>query len=87
MVDFNAAELVMLEEACRVLDRLEWLHAGGERDVAAGDTTVTLKVDDVDRQILRNADLLRKLLAALRVPDKHGRRPQRRAGARPVGAP
>lgn len=81
----NAAELAILTEACRAKDRLDKLdamvRAGSEQ--WAGNLVVT----DPDRRANATADTMKKLLAALRLPDPvTGRRPQYR-GPRGVQRP
>lgn len=89
------AELVMLEEACRIADRLEKLDEllrGEERvwarilvpqDETRGD--LTLVVDGALSEARQQANILKQLIAALRLPDEaSGKRPQQRGGARGV---
>lgn len=90
-------QLVQLEEACRAKDRLDKLDALLRGDV---DTWAKLVVDvNSDGQILElrltqaltqanaTANLMKQLLAALRLPDEAtGKRPQYR-GPRGVQAP
>ena len=87
----DAAQEVILLEACRAKDRLDDLDQMLRGDV---DTWVSLVHDaqtqDYELKVtatLANANatatLLKQLLAALRLPDKStGKRPQRRGGAR-----
>lgn len=77
---FNPAETALLEESCRIADRLDQLDAAlSGRDLSA-------ELDDDGGQVLRalaearqQANVLKQLVAALRVPDEAtGKRPQRR---------
>ena len=67
--DLDAAQLVQLEEACRAKDRLDRLN-----EVLA---------EDIDGRVLaqanNTANLMKQLLAALRLPDPQtGKKPQYR---------
>ena len=95
-------QLVQLEEACRAKDRLDEfdsiIHGKGVlnlmhfrmRDLFSDDeernVSVEVKFDNVISQSNATANLLKQLLAALRLPDEEGRRPQYR-GARGAQAP
>lgn len=86
-------QLVQLEEACRAKDRLDQLDLilGGEVDVwtrlvVRDDGGCELKIDAALTQANATANLMKQLLAALRLPDEEGRRPQYR-GARGAQAP
>jgi len=94
--DFGPAELVILEESCRIADRLDKL------DAALGDelgdwlvfrsnddgTEVRVVVDGVLSEARQQANILKQLIAALRLPDEaSGKRPQHRGGARGAYAP
>lgn len=93
--DLDATQLVQLEEACRAKDRLDKLD-----EVLRGDADVwlrlvhntrtedyELKVDAALTQANATANLMKQLLAALRLPDpQSGKRPQFR-GARGSQAP
>lgn len=86
-------QLVQLEEACRAKDRLDRLDA-----VLRGDesTWLSISAPEVGPMVLvvskalseanATANLMKQLLAALRLPDEEGRRPQYR-GARGAQAP
>lgn len=87
------AELVMLEEACRIADRLERLDEilSGEVDtwmrlqLPRGENVEELKlvVDGALAEARQQANQLKQLVAALRLPDEvSGKRPQQRGGAR-----
>ena len=89
--ELDAAELALLTEACRAKDRLDKLDrlARGELEawrpllvgLPAGSSVV---VDSLLTAEIRTADLLKQLLANLRLPDKSGRRPRRRGARRGV---
>ena len=92
-----AAELVLLEEACRIADRLDrldailtdpdasWLRLRVSEDTAE----VTVTVDAVLSEARQQANVLKQLITALRIPDEvTGKQPQRRGarGAYSTGA-
>lgn len=87
-------QLVQLEEACRAKDRLDKLDLVLRGDVDAwvsiaedyDGTPIALNVAPALAQANATANLLKQLLAALRLPDEEGRRPQYR-GARGAQAP
>ena len=95
-------QLVQLEEACRAKDRLDEFDRiiqgkgvlnlmrfrvlGITEDDDERQMTVLVKFDDVIARSNATANLLKQLLAALRLPDEDGRRPQFR-GARGAHAP
>lgn len=82
--NLNALQLVQLEEACRAKDRLDRLDAvlRGEESawmyVSIPDGgEAELKIDAALTQANTTANLLKQLLAALRLPDEvTGKRPQ-----------
>jgi hypothetical protein len=96
--DLDASQRVTLLEACRSKDRLDKLDELLRGDV---DTWASLVVDvNSDGQIFElrmtqalaqanaTANLLKQLLAALRLPDVvSGKRPQQRGGARGAYSP
>jgi hypothetical protein len=96
--DLDASQKVTLLEACRSKDRLDKLDELLRGDI---DTWATLVVDvNSDGQIFElrmtqalaqanaTANLLKQLLAALRLPDVvSGKRPQQRGGARGAYSP
>jgi hemin uptake protein HemP len=96
--DLDAPQKVTLLEACRSKDRLDKLDELLRGDI---DTWATLVVDvNSDGQIYElrmtqalaqanaTANLLKQLLAALRLPDAaSGKRPQQRGGARGAYSP
>lgn len=83
--DLDPAQEAVLTEACRAkdrLDRLDGMIRSGSQEWAGN-----LVVNDPARHAVRTADTMKKLLAALRLPDPvTGRRPQYR-GARGVQLP
>ena len=92
----DAVQKVQLEEACRAKDRLDKLDEllRGDVDVWAR-LTHSLRTEDYELKIdaalaLANstANLMKQLLAAMRLPDEEsGKRPQQRGGARGAYAP
>ena len=92
--ELDAAQLAQLTEACRAKDRLDKLDALLRGDVATWaevyvDTTgvpVSLRIDTALQRANDTANLLKQLLAALRLPDAAGKRPQYR-GPRGAQAP
>lgn len=92
--DLDAAQLVQLTEACRAKDRLDRLDdlLRGDVDtwaevyVNSDGAPVSLRIDSALQRANDTANLLKQLLAALRLPDASGKRPQRR-GPRGVQAP
>jgi hypothetical protein len=69
--ELDAGQLVQLLEACRAADRLDRLAVlidGSDDDLIGG----------AQRQAVATANLLKQLLAALRLPDAAGRKPQYR---------
>lgn len=87
--ELDAVQQVTLLEACRSKDRLDKLD-----EVLRGDVEVwarivddregstELKIDQALSQANSTANLLKQLLAALRLPDESGKKPQQRGGAR-----
>ena len=88
--NLDAVQLVQLTEVCRAKDRLDQLDRvlRGDVDVwlrLAEDSPVgdlELKVDAALAQANATANQMKQLLAALRLPDESGKRPQQRGGAR-----
>ncbi len=98
-------QLVQLEEACRAKDRLDEfdsiIHGKGvlnlmrfrlheSFDENGTYASVEVRFDSVITQANATANLMKQLLAALRLPDAAGKRPQQRGGARgayTTGAP
>ena len=85
--ELDATQLVQLEEACRAKDRLDKLDKILRGDVdrwtndvydAAGER-YELKIDAALTQANATANLMKQLIAALRLPDEAtGKRPQYR---------
>jgi ABC-type Na+ efflux pump permease subunit len=91
----DATQLVQLEEACRAKDRLDKLDALLRGDVEtwaavmhnARTEDYELKIDAALTQANATANLMKQLLAALRLPDSQtGKKPQYR-GPRGAQAP
>lgn len=89
--DLDAAQQVTLLEACRLKDRLDKLDELLRGDIDTWATLVhnlrtedyELKVDQALGAANSSANLMKQLLAALRLPDAtSGKRPQQRGGAR-----
>jgi hypothetical protein len=83
--ELDAVQLVQLEEACRAKDRLDKLDCllRGEVDAWARvfqtDVELVLKIDGALDKANTTANLMKQLLAALRLPDEQtGKRPIRR---------
>lgn len=85
----DAVQVVQLTEACRLKDRLDKLDLvlRGDVDVWARLTHRTrtedyeLHIDDAFAKSVSGSNQMKQLLAALRLPDEAGKKPQRR-GAR-----
>lgn len=75
--DLDAVQRVQLVEACRIKDRCDWLD--GQVRENPGDLALLTKAND-------SANQMKQLLAALRLPDAAGRKPQYR-GPRGAQAP
>ena len=90
--DLDAAQLAQLTEACRAKDRLDQLDlllrgsVATWAEVTVDGKPVSLRIDSALQRANDTANLMKQLLAALRLPDESGRRPQRRS-ARGVQAP
>ena len=78
--DLDPAQTVLLTEACRLKDRCDRLDAldRGHTDTLATVPGIILAAEAPDELATRTANTLKQLLAALRLPDNHGRRPGRR---------
>lgn len=86
--DLDAAQLLQLEEVCRTADRLEALDqllTGDASDWVeliekkGADGTVEVVVDKALSEARQQANILKQLIAALRLPDEAtGKRPQTR---------
>lgn len=95
--DIDAAQLVQLEEVCRAKDRLDKLDEilRGDTDTwatlvkarGADEGILEVRVSGVLMKANETANVMKMLLAALRLPDEAtGKRPQRR-GARGAYSP
>lgn len=95
--ELDAAQQVQLTEACRAKDRLDKLDGvlRGDADtwmslavdVNSGGSVYELRITNALVQANATANLMKQLLAALRLPDEaSGKRPQKR-GARGAYAP
>lgn len=93
--ELSAPQLAQLEEACRAKDRLDKLDTllRGDVDTWAHLThnlrtqDYELRIDEALKQANATANLMKQLLAALRLPDEAtGKRPQYR-GPRGAQAP
>ena len=101
--DLDPQQRVLLEEACRTVDRLDmlegklsgredaWVHlrTRAEGMVDGEDrVTIDLVVDNALSEARQQQNILKQLLAAMRLPDQaSGARPQQRGGARGAYAP
>ena len=92
--ELDPVQLVQLTEACRAKDRLDRLDELLRGDVALwvsivgeeGKGNLSLRVDAALDKANTTANLLKQLVAALRLPDADGKRPQYR-GPRGAQAP
>jgi hypothetical protein len=93
--ELEAPQLVQLEEACRAKDRLDQLDRVLRGDVESWSDAVyrestdryELKIDAALSKANETANLMKQLIAALRLPDAQtGKRPQYR-GARGAQKP
>lgn len=93
--DLDASQAVQLTEACRLKDRLDKLDQllRGDVDVWAKLThrlnteDYELRIDDAAKIANSTANQMKQLLAALRLPDEAGKKPQQRGGSRGSYAP
>ena len=98
--ELDPMQTVMLEEACRCADRLDkleeklsgredaWAHLLARMDFGDEDTRVIeLRIDGALSEARQQQNVFKQLLAALRLPDAAGVRPQQRGGARGAYAP
>lgn len=81
--DLDAAQLVQLEEACRIKDRCDALDLAVRTLQNEGDLKDYMSAVD---KANASANQMKQLIAALRLPDEHGKRPQYR-GPRGAQAP
>lgn len=84
--ELDPTQVVQLTEACRAKDRLDQLDAllRGEVSewsrIALPQGEYSLKIDDVLHKANTTANIMKQLLAALRLPDEQsGKRPQVRS--------
>ena len=94
--DLSASQRVQLVEACRAKDRLDKLDAllRGDADswcdlvmdIESDGRVFELRVTNALSKANETANLMKQLIAALRLPDEHGKIPQRR-GPRGAQAP
>ena len=87
--ELDAQQEVQLTEACRMKDRLDKLD-----ELLRGDVGAWATIEDLDGRpsVLvissaldkanATANVMKQLLAAMRLPDSTGKRPQQRGGAR-----
>lgn len=87
--ELDAVQEVQLLEACRAKDRLDKLDSLLRADIVnwaviaeMRDGHLELKIDAALSQANATANQMKQLLAALRLPDEHGKKPQQRGGAR-----
>lgn len=84
--ELDAVQAAQLTEACRMKDRLDKLDALLSGDVDSWVKVVTnhdgapisLRIDAAAKLANETANTMKQLLAALRLPDAAGERPQRR---------
>ena len=87
--ELDEAQRVQLVEACRMKDRLDQLDLLLRGDVSTwvsiheleGSPSV-LVINSALAQANTTANAMKQLLAAMRLPDESGKRPQQRGGAR-----
>ena len=87
--ELDAMQVVQLTEACRMKDRLDKLDRLLRGDVSAWAEIVdrdgspsALVINGALDKANTTANTMKQLLAALRLPDAAGSRPQQRGGAR-----
>jgi hypothetical protein len=87
--EIDVVQEVQLLEACRAKDRLDKLDAVLRGDVPnwaviaeTREGELELRIDAALSQANATANQMKQLLAALRLPDEHGKKPQQRGGAR-----
>ena len=85
--DLNAMQVAQLTEACRMKDRCDKLDQLLRGEVDAWATLIPVDLDGVEFRLQiagalskanETANTMKQLLAALRLPDETGKRPQRR---------
>jgi hypothetical protein len=86
--DLDGVQRVLLLEACRLTDHINDLHHAAMTDgktlrvVEVNGRKVALTVKDPVRLYISCTKTRMSMLAAMRLPDETGKRPQRRGGAR-----
>ena len=103
--ELDPQQRVLLEEACRTVDRLDmlegklsgredaWVHLRTRVEDMVDDgqdrsVTIDLVIDGALSEARQQQNILKQLLAAMRLPDQvSGARPQQRGGARGAYAP
>ena len=87
--ELDAQQEVQLTEACRMKDRLDKLDELLRGDVGAWATIEdfdgrpsVLVISSAHDKANATANVMKQLLAAMRLPDSTGKRPQQRGGAR-----
>lgn len=95
--ELDPMQLVQLTEACRAKDHLDKLDAVlcGDADTwmrlspdpASDGQVYEMRITNALQRANDTANLMKQLLAALRLPDGQGVRPQRRGGGRGVQLP
>ena len=87
--ELDAQQEVQLTEACRMKDRLDKLDELLRGDVGAwatiedfDDRPSVLVISSALDKANTTANVMKQLLAAMRLPDSTGKRPQQRGGAR-----
>ena len=88
--DLDQVQLVQLTEACRMKDRLDKLDELLRGDVSAwasiessdGGRPSVLVINSALDKANTTANAMKQLLAAMRLPDESGKRPQQRGGSR-----
>ena len=88
--DLDAVQLVQLEEACRAKDRVDkldellcgnhdtWMKLVPDPNSIEGNI-YELRITQALDKANATANLMKQLLAAMRLPDSEGKRPQRRS--------
>lgn len=92
--ELDPVQVAQLTEACRMKDRLDKLNdllrgdaaTWAEVELDRGGEPVSLRIDGAAKLANETANGMKQLLAALRLPDAQGKRPQYR-GPRGAQAP
>ncbi len=80
--EFEAQDLVVVTEACRVKDRLDALDAVVRSEGVTVTSPQGVKAHPALTESRQQQIVLTRLVASLRLPDEDGEREQRRGGAR-----